>query len=222
MTAESPEGGFGNPILDRQIAAIVYKKFKERDTGVSANSEADTLFNTPRVEQIASASLSNLDTLLESMTNLELDEPHKESDILLNIYNADKFIFEYVLDEVYNLMQHTQQPVYMTDAETIGYSFCQSIPGKDDLDEDDEDADSKEDDSDVYFIIEDKQGSVRCKLETPHEIQDAWDSAPRNIRNDLREFSKYTKRDIISRFISYVKEYIEPHEDSDNQLQFGL
>jgi hypothetical protein len=159
--------------------------------------EVEILFQVPRIEDVALKTIEDLDELEKSLPEDELDEVCKGEDVLVNIYNTDQFVGKNIIPLVFELMERTNQTIFMTDSQVVGYSFILL----------DEEYDNNGEEQGVSFVIDDKPNDIFMTLDEPEDMQEAWDTCPKKVRSDLQAFAGISKREIISRFYDFVFEY---------------
>ncbi len=169
--------------------------------------EIEGVIMEPRVEDVALKAIDDLNALVMSTSDEELDEEPGE-DVLKNLYHNDSFIIDMVIPPVFDLLERTGQTVFLSDRELVGYAF---IVSGEDMDENEE-----SEDLGVGLIIDDGANDIWLPIETPGELQQTWDSSPRHIRQDLQVFAELTKRQIIDRFFDFVFEYANPGAEPIN------
>jgi|WetSurMetagenome_2_1015567.scaffolds.fasta_scaffold594835_1 hypothetical protein len=159
--------------------------------------QPETFFKHPRIEVVAAGVIEDLNALKASMSDEELDEAPLSEDILVNIYNNNDFILKEVVPVAFAMLERTNQTAFMTDDQISGYCFICS--GEDnDLE------------PTVYFVADDTPEGEFGVLNSPEEIQEAWDSSPKHIRIDLQVFADLTKREMIEKFIEFAADYESP------------
>ncbi len=199
MAAENPD------IRDRtKTDPDIANKF----AWLKQEAEIGELIIKPRIEDAALTALEDLNTLLTSMTDKELDEDPGE-DILKNLYHNDVFVTERIMSPtLFELIERTEQTVFLTEREILGYAYIEIGVSEEDDDE--------SDDPGVGLVVDDAANDIWLPIETPGELQSMWDTSPRYVRQDMQIFAGMTKREIVDRFFDFVFEYANPGAEPIN------
>lgn len=167
---------------------------------VRRRQAVDRLFPQRRVEDLALETRTELNNMELSLSTRELNKVPIEEDVLVNMYKSNLFITNKIVPVVYDLLERTGQTVYLTDFEMVGYSFV--FP--------DEDYQSQGDEPGICLVINDRLNDNFITLETTKEIQEAWDTSDKRVRDDLKAFASLSKREILDKFFDFIDEYVCP------------
>jgi hypothetical protein len=151
-------------------------------------------FPLSRIEDVALTAKFRLEDFRNSLDPEELISSPTSNDPLTAVYIINQFVTEDISPFVHRLLLRTERLVQMVEGLPFGYGASG--------DEDEEEEDG------VLFIVEDIQDDFTFIVESPEEMQEVWDTASPRIRDGMRHYAKFSKGQVIDRFLGFIEEYV--------------